>query len=459
MTSSITATPDPSTGSVQLNITQESSVTKVVRTDSNGINEVRVSAGQLPSPSTGTTLITDYEAAAGVNTYAAYVDEYVTATNYVPNPSFENLYNSWTLVNCTASVTNSFSQMLKAGGNILQAVSDGTSAIPSVAVTSASYRVPVAPDQWLGMGAFLATEKDYEVRIFINWRDSAGATISNSNSPWTVGSFYAGAHLQVVAQAPAGAATAGWYLQWRNPADTANPMASGKRMWADTIRMFRGDDSAYVQTLLDQPYFDGNTPDTAEVEYAWTGTAHLSASTRTTHVTTVLTSANLTVEQPWLMVPIAPNYSEQAKSITDYSAGRASNNTVHRIIGRSDPIVVLGRLGSRTGTLEIFTESVAAANNLVRVFDRGEVVMLKQPVDGIDMYFSADDLEVSPYSVEGAEETRYKFTVRYTEVKRPTGNLAGALGWNFDALAAAYPSFTAILADYATFDELTVGGA
>ncbi|MDO5876498.1 hypothetical protein FV140_14630 [Paenarthrobacter ureafaciens] len=456
---SITATPDTATGSVQLNITQNSSVTKVTRTDSNGIADVRISAGQFPSPSAGTTILTDYEAAHGFNLYTAYCDEYVSVTNLVPNPSFETGYNSWTLNYCTASVTSSFSQMVKSGTYMLQAVADGTNAQPSVAMISASYRPAVTPGQWIGLGAFMATETNYEVRIWINWRDSAGATINNTISPWVTGSFYAGANQQLTGQAPALTASAGVYLQWRNPADTVNPMASGKRMWADAVRMFRGEDEASVQALLDQPYFDGSTPDTSDIDYAWSGTAHLSTSTKTTHITTVSTSANLTLAKPWLMVPIAPNFSETVESITDYSSGRASNSTVHRIIGRADPIVVQGKLGTRTGTLEIWTDSVASARNLERVFDRGETVMLKQPVDGIDMYFTADDLEVSPYSVEGVQETRYKFTVRFTEVKRPTGNLSGALGWNFDALAAGYGSFSAILAVYPTFDDLTIGGA
>jgi hypothetical protein len=60
--------------------------------------------------------------------------------------------------------------------------------------------------------------------------------------------------------------------------------------------------------------------------------------------------------------------------------------------------------------------------------------------------------------VEGPDLTRYKFTVRYTEVVRPYGNLAGALGWTFNALASRYSTFDQILSDYATFDALTLGG-
>ncbi|AOY71026.1 hypothetical protein ARZXY2_1473 [Arthrobacter sp. ZXY-2] len=462
MTSTITAIPDPNTGSVQLNITQESSVSKVTRTDSNGITEVRVSAGQFPSPSSGTTILKDYEAAHGINTYTAYVDEYVTHTQQVPNPSFEVDMSTWTLDGVTATTQTSFSQMIKSGLRNTQVISDGTRTVPGISVIGSTVRPQIVEGEWIGFKAFVATENaNYQTRIQFIFRDAAGASIVGSSvaTPFEATPFYGGGTPQLVAQAPAGAASVALYIQFRNGDDTANFVPSGKRMWVDTVRAFKGATEAEVLDLLAEPYWDGNTANTSDIEYAWTGTANASRQTRTRHITTVSTSANLQLTKPWLMVPIAPNFSETAESITDYSSGRASNSTVHRIIGRADPIVVQGKLGTRTGTLEIWTDSVASANKLARVFDRGEVVMLKQPVDGIDMYFTADDLEVSPYSVEGAAETRYRFRVAFTEVKRPTGNLSGALGWNFDELAATYGSFSAILADYQTFDDLTIGGA
>ncbi|WP_156380230.1 hypothetical protein [Arthrobacter sp. Soil762] len=170
----------------------------------------------------------------------------------------------------------------------------------------------------------------------------------------------------------------------------------------------------------------------------------------------VTTSETLVIDKPWLLVPIAPNYSEQAETITNYSAGRDSFSTIHQIIGRADPLVVMGKLGTRIGNLEIWTENLEDANRLIRVFDRGEAVLLKQTVPGMDMYFTTTGLDVTPYSVEGPELTRYRFAVQYQEVVRPFGDLAGALGWNFDALAAEYSSFDAVTAAFASFDDLTL---
>ena len=168
------------------------------------------------------------------------------------------------------------------------------------------------------------------------------------------------------------------------------------------------------------------------------------------------TSVEVAIDMPWLLVPIAPNYSEQAQSVTNWGFSRNTNSTKHQIIGRSDPIVVLGKLGTRTGTLEIYSASVSDAERLVRVFSRGEIVLLKQQVSGADMYFTADSLEVSPYNAIGQDATAYKLAVQYTEVSRPYGNLAGALGWTFDALASTWPTFDEMARHYATFDDLTL---
>ena len=173
--------------------------------------------------------------------------------------------------------------------------------------------------------------------------------------------------------------------------------------------------------------------------------------------TTEIASATLTVDKPWLLVPIAPNYSEQVETITDYSAGRETFSTAHQIIGRPDPIVNFGKLGTRKGTLDIFTASLEDAARVTRVFDRGEAVLLKQTVPGMDMYLAATSLDLAPYSVQGEADTRWKLSVGYLEILRPAGNLAGALGWTFDALALAYPSFDAQLAAFASFDDLTLG--
>jgi hypothetical protein len=45
----------------------------------------------------------------------------------------------------------------------------------------------------------------------------------------------------------------------------------------------------------------------------------------------------------------------------------------------------------------------------------------------------------------------------FIEVRRPIGNLAGALGWTFDELATEFVSFDAVRLAFVDFDSLTLG--
>ncbi|QCO98971.1 hypothetical protein FCN77_16275 [Arthrobacter sp. 24S4-2] len=168
------------------------------------------------------------------------------------------------------------------------------------------------------------------------------------------------------------------------------------------------------------------------------------------------TTATLVLDKPWLMVPVMPNYALQAESITAYGSDRQSHSTVHTVIGRADPLVSFGPLGTRTGSMQIFCGSLQTARDLETVFTRGEVVMLKQNVTGMDMYFHGSATGVSPFSAQGEEATRWALAVDYVEIKRPVGPLAGALGWDFNALAGGYASFDEVAAKFATFDDLTI---
>lgn len=171
----------------------------------------------------------------------------------------------------------------------------------------------------------------------------------------------------------------------------------------------------------------------------------------------VTTSVTFDIGNPWLSVPVMPQYSEQIETITQYGSGRDAATTVHRPLGRADNLVVMGKLGDRTGQLQIFCKSYADARKLERIFERGEIVQLRQRVEGLDMYFTATGIPVAPYAVQGETNTRWSLTINYVEVRRPIGNLAGAFGWTFDALAADFPSYDAVAAAFTDYDALTLG--
>lgn len=448
----LTATADNSTASVALEIDQTSVVTSVVRSDATGVYTVRAAAGQFPTPNAGTTLLTDYEARHGLNAYTAYADDVSYRTNLTINGSFEVDTSGWSVASVTPSLYTGMS-MVKYGTKCLQLTSTGSGSSPYAYQTVLN----VAAGEYFGINAWLASETagNMQVRLQISWRDSANVSLGNLSSVYTRHPFYAGGWHRVTGQAPAGTDRVVIYLQFRNGDDTANPVAAGQRMWADAVHTAKAATLADLTAQLDAGYFDGSTPEDSDHLYQWLGAAHASAAQETLHTREIVASATLDLSGPWLMVPVAPNYSEQIETITNYSAGRTTNSTFHTIIGRSDPLVVLGKLGTRAGTLEIFADSVADAERVVRVFDRGEAVLLKQTVPGMDLYFVAETVEISPYQVTG-EDSRFMVRVSYREVTQPLGNLSGALGWTFDGLSTAFPTFDAVTQAYATFDDLTI---
>lgn len=440
----ITLTPDTATGSVTLDILKSGDVTSITRTNVNGTENVRVAGGQLPSPAVQT----------------------LVRTNLFPNPSFETGTTGWvadkyntgqTLASVTVTGTPA-----GAGSKVLRATST---------TSTATYIGPMYPITLTG-------GKTYTISFY--YRSSAPVHIAETFLETTTGTF--------ISRTKRGETNEG---DWKRVYGTYVVPGTGSQSLIAFLNTFRsgttyqvGEYSEFDAALIEEgdtisPYFDGATPDVSGFNYGWTGTAHASTSTLSTvggrliltdyeaaqgtnaynvykaDGTFVTASTELVIDKPWLMVPIAPNYSEQVDTITDYSAGREMRSTVHHIIGRSDPLVVMGKLGSRSGTLEFLAWDLQDVARLARVFDRGEPVLLKQVVPGMDMYLAASSVEVSPHAVEG-DLTRFKFTVNYQEVSRPYGDLAGALGWTFDQLAAEYTSFDAVAAAFATFDDLTL---
>lgn len=155
---------------------------------------------------------------------------------------------------------------------------------------------------------------------------------------------------------------------------------------------------------------------------------------------TVLAPANL------------PQYLTPVPLITGVEGSRTAQTTVHDVVGRPDPLVVLGPLGTRRGMLDIFVDEYVTGLALLSVYERGEVVLLRQPdVPGLDMY------HVAMRASLGRDQTRWKLAVEYVEVNAPTGPLLGALGWTFDQASASYPTFAAARAAFPAFADYTAG--
>lgn len=157
------------------------------------------------------------------------------------------------------------------------------------------------------------------------------------------------------------------------------------------------------------------------------------------------------VELPRFILPHLPAFQVIVQTVTAHSAGRDSRSTIHEVIGRDDPLVILGRLRSRRGTLEILAQNYRHAQDLEAIFQRGQVVMYRQPENpGLDMYL----VGVRIASVPVADV--WLTTVEYVEVSFPPGDIATGAKWTFDELAKTGGSFDNVAADYRTYWDLAV---
>lgn len=166
-------------------------------------------------------------------------------------------------------------------------------------------------------------------------------------------------------------------------------------------------------------------------------------------------TAILGLPQPWVFVPVLPELSVTVPQITTYQSSRTSSTILHKVIDRREPVVNMGKLGLREGQLDIWCPDYLSTRELDTAIDSGEILMLRQTVPGLDMWFTVSDVDVQPVSEEGSL-TQYRYSVRFQEVSRPDGLLKGARGWTWDELAASFATFDEVTAAYASFDDLLI---
>lgn len=167
----------------------------------------------------------------------------------------------------------------------------------------------------------------------------------------------------------------------------------------------------------------------------------------------------LDVDAEWLTVPVTPARSERVDApvgVSGYASARESQSTVHRVIDRPDPVITLGVLALRTGSMELWCPDIAAARRWEAVYARGEVVLLRQGHAGLDMYHTASRTGIEPQG-DPASDLRWRLTIDYIEVAYPAGNQLGTLGWSVDDVTATYPTVAAVTQAFATVNDLTIG--
>ncbi len=227
---------------------------------------------------------------------------------------------------------------------------------------------------------------------------------------------------------------------------------------AGAVTLTRTDDngSRPVRLLLGQEPISGVMTVT-DYEPALTGSLTYEARDSAGAIVTATTTLAGQVTKPQLSVAVLPQYRYAVTAVTGYESDRPTGSTVHEIIGRDDALVTTGTLRLRRGQLSMWAENHTTARAIEAVTQSGEVVFFRQ-VDhpGLDLYFVAESVSVTPERQLTAAGYRWTVTVRYIEQNVPDSPLLGAFGWTLETLAA-YGTLSQVKADFATLADVAVG--
>lgn len=173
--------------------------------------------------------------------------------------------------------------------------------------------------------------------------------------------------------------------------------------------------------------------------------------------TTASTSLAGVSPRPQITGVQLPQLTYSPELVTGYDASREAASTVHRVVNRDDPVIVLGPTRTREGNLAVWCRSYVDAADVARVLALGRILMLRQlDYAGLDMYFLAQSIETTPLD-STTQGWRWQTTCRYIEVRNPALPLLGDAGWTFDDVVATYPTFGALRSAFTDFNDLVVG--
>lgn len=159
----------------------------------------------------------------------------------------------------------------------------------------------------------------------------------------------------------------------------------------------------------------------------------------------------LGAQLPRFVMPSIPLYSVEVDTVHAYTATRSARATVHDVVGRRDPIVVQGVMGTRRGVLGVVCDSYNDVMRVETIMKRGQTVFYRQSEHaGTDMYFSP--LEVSTAPASG----KWEVTVNYVELDYPTGPVQSDPAWTFQKLASTATTFAGVATDYTDFASLAL---
>lgn len=217
-----------------------------------------------------------------------------------------------------------------------------------------------------------------------------------------------------------------------------------------SVRLYEGQglSDGVLVTTDPEPALTGLVSYTAVVHNSTSGTD-----------TTVNASATLagSVGRSRLAPASVPSQGQWFDYALDLSMSRDTTSVVTQVINRPDPLVTLGSQTLRSGTLTVYTPDYQSGAALEAVFNRGEVVFMRQPdYPGLDMYLVGTRTSLTP-QVRVGKPAVWTLAVDYTEVTAPTTPLRGSLGWTIAESLARNATLAASRAEFPTVLDLLIG--
>lgn len=449
----ITITEQPDSGGLRLAVNTKETITAITRSDANGVAQVRTLPGLLP----WTSPIGVVKRNSVTNGWPTSVAGWGTSGGYVQSYVSGSLYGRSKYMLYTKSGGGSYVTYGRRAG-----LSGSGSSTTSP--TTPGEVVAVTPGQNVFVSLDVGTDTPNTVaRATIRFFDASYASVGTAAGEQVDTQVNTWQTITAEGQAPAGAAS--YWLEWAVQLKSGDTVG-GEKSWA----------SRCLLSGMPGAYFDGGSADTDVYDFTYEPgglsvamgatqdlilTDYEAASGDVMYTAGAATTASISwaLPDPWLFVPVMPAYSVRLKSLLEYSAGGESLGTVHELLGREDPVAVLRGMSTRRGTLRLYCGTFAEAITVVEATRRGEVLMLRQPEHrGLDMYFTATSYGIPTLTTDGGASV-FGVDISYVQLARPSGDLSGSLGWTFAALAAAYPTFSALPGAFETFQDVLLNEA
>lgn len=157
----------------------------------------------------------------------------------------------------------------------------------------------------------------------------------------------------------------------------------------------------------------------------------------------------------WFIVdPLLPTTAVPLELVLDYSAQRDASTIFHDVVGRPDPVPVIGPLRTRSGSMDLWASTFEVATTVEAMYAQKRTLLMRQGTySGMDLYHLPVSVTISPDPAT-TNQRRWRVSIQYREVAAPTGPLLSAVGWTYADLLAGYSTYEEVLVSFTDYNAV-----